>query len=200
MKLVSQKLSLVVASAALLLAGCSKKPSRPDPQATVLGPQGGPGGTGLALAPTDTGFGNPDAPGLLERGAGFNEMGQNREALAAQTVYFDFDKSDVKASERPKLQAAKEYLDKNPTYRLLLEGHCDWRGTAEYNLGLGDRRSSAAKRYLLSIGVAADRVETLSKGSLEASKNADATTMGQERRVNLVVVNPSGGTVATIPL
>lgn len=199
MKLASQKLSLVVASAALLLAGCSKKPSRPDPQATVLGPQGGLG-SGTNLGPTDAGFGNPDAPGLTERGAGFNEMGQNREALAAQTVYFDFDKSDIKASERPKLQAAKDYLDQNPSYRLLLEGHCDWRGTAEYNLGLGDRRANAAKRYLLSIGVGADRVETLSKGSLEAAKNADATTMAQERRVNLVVINPSGGTVATIPL
>lgn len=198
MKSASQKLFLVVASAALLLAGCSKKPSRPDPQATVLGPQGGVGGTGLG--PTDAGFGNPDAPGLTERGEGFNEMGQNREALAAQTVFFDFDKSDIKPAERPKLQAAKEYLDKNPTYRLLLEGHCDWRGTAEYNLGLGDRRANAAKRYLLSLGVAADRVETLSKGSLEASKNADADTMAKERRVNLVVVNPSGGAVATLPL
>ena len=198
MKLAPQKLFLVVASAALLLAGCSKKPARPDPQATVLGPQGGLGGTGLG--PTDAGFGNPDAPGLTDRGAGFNELGQNREALAAQTVYFDFDKSDIKPSERPKLQAAKEYLDKNPSYRLLLEGHCDWRGTAEYNLGLGDRRANAAKRYLLSLGVAADRVETLSKGSLEASKNADADTMAKERRVALVVVNPSGGTVATLPL
>jgi hypothetical protein len=66
-----------------------------------------------------------------------------------QPVYFDFDRSNVKADERAKLQAAKDYLDKNPQYRLLLEGHCDWRGTAEYNLGLGDRRASEAKKYLL---------------------------------------------------
>ncbi len=199
MNLVSQKFFLVIASGALLLAGCTKKPSRPDPQATVLGPQGGLGGLGSGGL-TDAGFGNPDAPGLVEREAGFNEMGQNREALAAQTVYFDFDKSDIKASERPKLQAAKEYLDQNPSYRLLLEGHTDWRGTAEYNLGLGDRRANAAKRYLQSIGVAPDRLEFLSKGSLDAAKNADAATMAQDRRVNLIVVNPAGGTVASTPL
>ena len=59
-----------------------------------------------------------------------------------QPVYFAFDSSAIKAAERPKLQAAKDYLDKNPGYRLLLEGHCDWRGTAEYNLSLGDRRAN----------------------------------------------------------
>jgi peptidoglycan-associated lipoprotein len=72
--------------------------------------------------------------------------------------------------------------------RLLLEGHCDWRGTAEYNLGLGDRRANAVKKYLLSIGVAADKLEANSKGSLEAKANADAATMEKDRRVDLVVV------------
>jgi peptidoglycan-associated lipoprotein len=196
MKLASPKLILVAASAALLLAGCSKKPARPDPQATVLGPQGG----GASAAPSDAGFGNPDAPGLVDRGAGFDPLGQNRTALEAQTVYFDYDKSDIRAGERPKLQAAKEYLDKNPSYKLLLEGHCDWRGTAEYNLGLGDRRANGAKKYLVSLGVPADRIETLSKGSLEAAKNADEATMAKDRRVNLVVVNPAGGGGAPAPL
>ena len=87
-----------------------------------------------------------------------------------------------------KLQAAKDYLDKNPAQRLLLEGHCDWRGTAEYNLGLGDRRASRTKKYLMSIGVPADKLETLSKGSEEAKKNADAATMATDRRVDLVIL------------
>ncbi len=187
MKLVSPKLSLLVASAALVLAGCTKKPARPDPSATVLGQQGL--GT---TTPTDANFGG-NATGLLVERTGneFDPNGHNRTALEAQTVYFDYDRSDIKASERPKLQAAKEYLDKNPTFRLLLEGHCDWRGTAEYNLGLGDRRAAGAKKFLLSIGVPADRIETLSKGSLEAAKNADDATMAKDRRVNLVVINPT---------
>lgn len=183
----------MVVSAALVLAGCSKKPTRPDPSATALGPQGG-GASSLqpttvpSTLPTDT---------LAPRDDGFGPDNLNRTALADKTVYFDFDKSAIKATERPKLQAAKDYLDKNPGQRLLLEGHCDWRGTAEYNLALGDRRANAVKKYLQSIGVPADRVETLSKGSLEASKNADEATMAKDRRVDLVVSR--GGASSGLP-
>jgi peptidoglycan-associated lipoprotein len=187
MNLVSKKLCLAVASAALVLAGCTKKPTRPDPNQTLLGP--GPGGPGI-MNPTDISV-NPDAAGLIDRSAGdFDMNGINRTALQAQTVYFDFDKWDIKPSEREKLKLAKEYLDKNPTYRLVLEGRCDWRGTAEYNLGLGDRRANAAKRYLQSLGVPPERLETISKGSLEAAKNADDATMAKDRRVDLLVANP----------
>jgi len=87
---------------------------------------------------------------------------------------------------------AKDYLAANPGTRLTLEGHCDWRGTAEYNLGLGDRRANAVKKYLISIGVAADKLEANSKGSLEAKPNADAATMEKDRRVDLVVVKAGG--------
>ena len=186
MKLVPLKLFLAVASAALVLAGCTKKPMRPDPSVTAIGLT--PGGNNIATTPTDTSF-NAGAPGLTDRGAGFDPSGQNRSALQAQTVYFDFDKSDIKPSEREKLKVVKDYLDTHPGHKLLLEGHCDWRGTAEYNLSLGDRRANATKRYLQSIGVGPDRVETLSKGSLEASKNADAATMDKDRRVDVVVVD-----------
>lgn len=185
MKLVSKKLSLVIASAALVFAGCTKKPTRPVPNETVLGQQGL--GT---KTPTDAEFGKTPV-GLELRGEGFDAAGQNRAALQAQTVYFDLDKSDIKPAEREKLKIAKEYLDKNPTHRLVLEGHADWRGTAEYNLSLGDRRANAAKKYIVSIGASATRVETLSKGSLEATKNGDDATMAKDRRVDLVVVDPA---------
>lgn len=192
MNLPLKRLCLVLASAAIVFsAGCSKKPNRPDPSATVIGPAGGAGG---ALNPMDVATTTPGGD-LLARDAGFDASGHNRTALAAQTVYFDFDKSDIRSSERPKLQAAKDYLDQNPGYRLLLEGHCDWRGTAEYNLSLGDRRAGAAKRYLLSLGLPADRIETLSKGSLEAASNADDATMAKDRRVDLVVVQGGAGAV-----
>lgn len=188
MKLVSYKLSLAVVGAALVLAGCTKKPMRPDPSVTAIGLS--PGGSNIPTntTPIDTSF-NAGAPGLTDRGAGFDPSGQNRTALQAQTVYFDLDKSDIKPSEREKLRVVKDYLDTHPGHKLLLEGHCDWRGTAEYNLSLGDRRANATKRYLQSIGVAPERVDTLSKGSLEASKNADAATMDKDRRVDVVVVD-----------
>ena len=177
----SQKFLFVVASAALLLAGCTKKPVRPDPSATVLGQN--PGGT---INPTDVGqFADANST-LAPRDADFDVNGQKRGVL--EPVYFDFDKSNIKPAERTKLQAAKDYLDKDPSVRLLIEGHCDWRGTDEYNLGLGDRRANAAKKYLTSIGVAPDRLETLSKGSLDATKNGDQATMAKDRRDELVLL------------
>ena len=189
MKLASKILCLAVGSAALVLAGCTKKPTRPDPSQTALGLT--PGGGNINTSVTDANLGGVPAD-LLSRGEGFDANNQNRSALEAQTVYFDYDSSAIKASEREKLKAAKDYLDKNPGYKLLLEGHCDWRGTAEYNLGLGDRRANATKRYLQSIGVSPDKMDTLSKGSLEAARNADAGSMQKDRRVALVVINPSG--------
>ena len=130
-------------------------------------------------------FGNPGPLGTATL-----QAGQSGYRTLLQAVYFDFDKSNIKAGERPKLEAAAQYLKDNPTHRVLLEGHCDWRGTAEYNLGLGDRRASAAKQFLSGLGVAADKTETLSKGSLDATKNADDATAAKDRRVELVVIRP----------
>ncbi len=189
MKLFSKKLSLVVASAAVVLAGCTKQPTRPSPSETLVGPR--PGGADMGGSTAPVNLSTVTDLGLAARGDGFDPLGQNREILKAQAVLFDFDQFSIKASEREKLKAAKDHLDKNPTHRLLLEGHCDWRGTAEYNLSLGDRRANATKKYLVSIGVAADKLDTLSKGSLEAAKNADEATMAKDRRVELVVVDPA---------
>jgi peptidoglycan-associated lipoprotein len=184
MNLVSRKLFFVIVSAAVLLTGCAKKPKRPDPSSTLLGPS-----TGGNIMPMDIST-TADAGSLLTQRDGVIDDGHTIRGLL-QPVYFDFDRFDIKQAERTKLEAAAQYLRDNPQHRLLLEGHCDWRGTAEYNLGLGDRRASSVKRYLQSIGVAPDRLETLSKGSLEALRNADDATMARDRRVNLIVVNPA---------
>ncbi len=183
MKLASKSVLIVVASAAVILSGCSKKPARPDPSATAFGPQSGGGG----LNPTDVPTTADANSALTARDPNIIEDANTIRGLL-QPVYFDFDRSAVKAAERPKLQAAKDYLAKNPQYRLLVEGHCDWRGTSEYNLALGDHRANAAKKYLLSIGVSADKIETLSKGSEEAVKNADDATAAKDRRDELVVL------------
>jgi peptidoglycan-associated lipoprotein len=177
---VSKKLCLILASAVLVFAGCSKKPSRPSPDQTVLGQKGG--GPDV-LYP---GLENPP-PDLANRTEGtIGPDGVERGVLEA--VYFEFNQSNIRESERPKLQAAKDYLDKNPGKRILLEGHCDWRGTAEYNLGLGDRRANAAKKYLQSLGVSVDRIETTSKGSLEAKPNATDAETAKDRRVELGLI------------
>ena len=112
----------------------------------------------------------------------------NRTTDLSAPIYFDFDRAGIKESERPKLQKAKEYLDANPTHRVLFEGHCDWRGTAEYNLGLGDRRAAAAKKYIETLGVPAARVEVVSKGDLGAIENGSDADMAKDRRVDIIFI------------
>ena len=186
MKLASKSLCIIAASAAALLAGCSKKPVRPDPSSTALGPTSG----GTGLTPTDVSTTADANSTLTTRDPNILEDANTIRGLL-QPVYFDFDRSSVKAAERPKLQAAKDYLDKNPQYRLLVEGHCDWHGTAEYNLGLGDRRANESKKYLIQLGVPADKIESLSKGSEEAKKDADDATRAKDRRDELVILKKS---------
>jgi len=187
MNLLPKKLSFILVSTALVLAGCTKKPIRPDPSSTVLGPSTGGGG----LTPSDVNAGSlgltdPSASGLSLRDGVIEDENTIRGLL--QAVYFDFDQSAIRPSERAKLQAAQEYLAQNPQHRLLLEGHCDWRGTAEYNLGLGDRRAGSARQYLETLGVSASRLETLSKGDLDAVENASEEQMSRDRRVELVIL------------
>lgn len=184
MKLVSSKFCLVLASTAFVFAGCSKKPDRPNPSSTLgqgIDPAPAPLPSNFsAVSDLDTKLQNRLADGVIDDGSTIRGL--------LKAVYFDYDQSAIKTAEREKLKAAKDYLDQNPGQRLLLEGHADWRGTAEYNLGLGDRRANAAKKYLLSLGVVADKLEANSKGSLEAKPNADAAAMEKDRRVELVII------------
>jgi len=89
------------------------------------------------------------------------------EQLFAQSVkdiYFDYDKSDVRASEQASIQADAAFLQQHPNISFTIEGHCDERGSTEYNLALGDNRASAVKNALVGAGIAADRIKTVSYG------------------------------------
>jgi peptidoglycan-associated lipoprotein len=196
MKSVSQTLSVaILAGLSLLLTGCPKKPIRPDPSATAVGQ-----GNGVGPAGGDNGnLSGKDmsADGLTGRDPNADANGQIRGKL--DNVLFAFDRSTIAPAERPKLAAAKDYLDKNSQYRLLLEGHCDWRGTAEYNLALGDRRANEAKKYLIGLGVSPDKLDTLSKGSEEAAKNVKGAEAAKDRRVELVLLAPGAASVNAGP-
>jgi peptidoglycan-associated lipoprotein len=183
MKLLSSKLSLVLVGAAVLLAGCATKSKRPTPDQTLIGPNGATG----ALNAENVGTTDASASGLQQRlPDGVIDDGKLIHGLL-QSVYFDLDQSAIKSGERQKLLDAVKYLKDNPTKKLLLEGHCDWRGTDEYNMSLGDRRAQGVKNYLVKAGVEADRLETLSKGSLEAIKSGTPDQMDHDRRVDLDV-------------
>jgi peptidoglycan-associated lipoprotein len=180
----SKKLCLVLTSALVVFAGCLKKPQRPTPDQTVVGPAGNGLNAGDA---GNLGLTDGSASGLTQRDPNVIEDEFKIKGLLSD-VLFDLDKYNIKESERAKLQAAKEYLEKNPTYRLQLEGHADWRGTADYNLGLGDRRANAAKSYLSKLGVAAAKLESNSKGSLEAKEKGTEEEMAKDRCVKIIIL------------
>lgn len=79
-------------------------------------------------------------------------------------IYFDYDRYDIREDAKITLKSVADYLIKNGGIRVLIEGHCDSRGTSEYNLGLGERRAKAARDYLLSLGVPSARIEAISYG------------------------------------
>lgn len=84
-----------------------------------------------------------------------------------ERIHFDFDKSDLKPEAREILKRKADWLKQNPEYRLTIAGHCDERGTREYNMALGQRRADSAFKYLNSLGVSADRMVTVSRGEEE---------------------------------
>ncbi len=79
-------------------------------------------------------------------------------------IHFDFDKYDIKNEYTSELKAIASWIAKNPGAKLSVEGHCDDRGTNEYNLALGDRRAKSVRDYLVSLGVSSSKVETISYG------------------------------------
>ena len=81
-----------------------------------------------------------------------------------QDAYFDFNKADIRPDARQALAKTADFLRNNPQIRVTVEGHCDERGSTEYNLALGDRRAGAVKQYLVSLGLSADRISTVSFG------------------------------------
>ena len=85
-------------------------------------------------------------------------------AFESENIFFDFDKSELKPAARAVLEKKAGWLRANPQYKLRIEGHCDERGTVEYNLALGERRAKAAMKYLSALGISADRMTTVSYG------------------------------------
>ncbi|HIE10712.1 MAG TPA: peptidoglycan-associated lipoprotein Pal [Kiritimatiellae bacterium] len=107
-----------------------------------------------------------------------------------QPVYFDYDSARIKVAERSKLDQVAEYLKKNPRVGLIVEGHCDERGSREYNLALGERRAQAARAYLTGVGIDPSRIQTRSYGEEKpVALGHDEESWRLNRRAEFVLFN-----------
>jgi len=150
----------------LLLAACSQNPSN----------TGAGANTGAGNATTQSQV----APGSKE------DFIQN----VGDRVFFDFDKSVVKPEGQQTLQRQAEWLKRYPNVTVTVEGHCDDRGTREYNLALGERRANAAKNYLASLGVDASRLTTISYGKERpVDLGSDEASWAKNRRAVTVTID-----------
>lgn len=128
--------------------------------------------------------------GLAMRDPAMSDLNamDNRIENLFEPVLFEFDQSFIRPEDRPTLLEVYDYLLANPSARLLVEGHCDWRGTTEYNMALGDRRARSVSAYLTQLGADSQRIETVSKGDLEAVTEATDAQMARDRRADLVII------------
>jgi peptidoglycan-associated lipoprotein len=135
---------LAILSGLLMLVACSS----PEPTAPA-GP-GGPGSVG--------------GPGGIGSRSGLPGSQQDLEASAGDRVFFAFDRSDITPEAQQILERQADWLRRYPNVTVTLEGHCDERGTREYNLALGERRAQAVKNVLVAMGIPASRISTISYG------------------------------------
>jgi len=114
--------------------------------------------------------------------------GEVFESSLLKPIRFDFDKYDIRLADAEILKGNSALLKKFPNVKIQIEGHCDERGTNEYNLALGERRANSTKKYLTSLGVPADRVSTISYGEekpMDPGHNEEAWT--KNRRANFLI-------------
>ncbi len=159
---------LVIVLGIALITGCAqRKVAAPEQPAE----QAGEKGKTEPLIEKKTAETTPQIPkeSISEKALGKAEPSEKESALQAlqsklQDIHFDFDKYDIRNDAKPIVKEAASLLSKNKDVKAVIEGHCDERGTTEYNLALGDRRAKAVKDYLLTLGIPSGRVETVSFG------------------------------------
>jgi peptidoglycan-associated lipoprotein len=157
--------ALTLLAAASILAACS---TAPETGTTT-------GGTGAATPPASTGI-----------RAGSQ---QDLAATAGDRVYFAYDRSDISPEARAILTKQSDWLKKNANVTVTIEGHCDERGTREYNLALGERRATAVKNVLVALGIPANRVSTISYGKERPAVVGSTEAAWAQNRRGVTVVN-----------
>lgn len=157
--------TLLLISSSLLFTGCGDKPKKGDPSASAVSSEG-------------------SAASALE----INADSDSGKAGALQTVYFDFNSSVLRSDTRSALESNASFLKENPSVKVIVEGHCDERGSVQYNIALGEKRAKSIKRFLTSMGVESSRVETATYGKERpVAFGHDESAWSQNRRGNFVI-------------
>lgn len=168
---------LLVALLAVSLSACSSTKDQDGSDQSLID-----GGAGMGVGQDGYGV---DGYGTGAGGAGGVGAGTQADLVATvgDRVFFGYDQYDISSEARSTLDRQAQWLNQYPNTNITIEGHSDERGTREYNLALGERRASAVKNYLISAGVSAARINTISYGKEQpAVVGSDATSWAQNRR------------------
>lgn len=187
-------LFIVAVALAVTAVGCKRGPKS---LTYIPGQTGGPGGPGTIGDGSNVG-GNPiggenigETTGIPAAPRPGEDAITDRSTLALQTVYFDLDSSVLKPSEVSKVETVAGYLGSNLSHGVIVEGHCDERGTEEYNRALGERRAQSVREALVRMGADASRVHTLSVGEdVPAVDGHNEAAWSKNRRGEFVVLKP----------
>ena len=176
-------LMVLMLAAALTSTGCaSKKPNAGASQSTEVGANG-----------ADSSGAGSDAANAGNAGSDEDVAGPQGGLLAKRIIYFDFDSSDIKGEGNDVVAAHAKYLSSHASTRVRLEGNTDDRGSREYNIGLGERRSQAVRRALLLQGATEAQLATVSYGAERpAVVGNDEAAWSKNRRVEIVYLAPGG--------
>jgi peptidoglycan-associated lipoprotein len=156
--LVPNILVAAIAGSSLFLASCSTTPTdggqKPAPTEERK-PDTGTGAEGTRVAPVDL---------TKQQGSGLSPLKDPNNILSKRSIFYDFDKFDVRDEYRGMVEAHAKYLRDNPGAKMLIQGNTDERGSREYNVGLGQRRSDGVKRLLILLGAKESQIESVSLG------------------------------------
>jgi peptidoglycan-associated lipoprotein len=173
----------------ILAAGCAPSTTKKDDTASAPSAGSGP------KAGTSPSAGEGKRGTARESTTDRSSLDQLKEGKSPETtgplkdILFDFDSHNLRADARDILRANADWLKRNPASRVEIEGHCDERGTNEYNLALGAKRAQSAKDFLATLGIGADRLSTISYGEeIPVCKEASEDCWQRNRRARFVVL------------
>jgi len=189
----SKQALIALATVSLFTAACAKKKVAtappPPPQPTAAAPAATPKPASPVVSSAAT---TPPAAAPASRYPNATTRARIDELLAKiEDAYFDYDKTSLRPDAMKALQAdsteLRDILKDYPDYKLTIEGHCDERGSAEYNVGLGDRRAAAAKDYLVGVGIPAPQLDVISYGKERpVCQEHDEACWQRNRRIHIV--------------